>query len=67
LGKKHFTRSAAQQKRQQTRWEAAKLSVAIADTAAFRAFYYQMEDDIFDIRWLQGSIVTLGAVVLNIT
>ena len=48
-------------KDQQTRWEAAKALVAIADPAAIPALIKTLEDDIFDIRWLASeALVAIG-------
>jgi HEAT repeat protein len=48
-------------KDQQTRWEAAKALVAIADPVAIPALIKTLEDNIFDIRWLASeALVTLG-------
>ena len=48
-------------KEQQTRWEAAKALVAIADPAATPALIKTLEDDTFDIRWLASeALVAIG-------
>ena len=48
-------------KDKQTRWEAAKALVSIADPAAIPTLIKTLEDDIFDIRWLAGeALVAIG-------
>jgi HEAT repeat protein len=46
---------------QQTRWEAAKALVTIADPAAVPALIKTLEDKVFDIRWLAAeALVAVG-------
>jgi HEAT repeat protein len=48
-------------KDKQTRWEAAKALVAIADPVAIPALIKTLEDNIFDIRWLASeALVAIG-------
>ena len=48
-------------KDQQTRWEAAKTLVEIADPASIPALIKTLEDDIFDVRWLAAeALIAIG-------
>ena len=48
-------------KDKQTRWEAAKALVSIADPVAIPALIKTLEDNIFDIRWLASeALVAIG-------
>ncbi len=48
-------------KDEQTRWEAAKALVAIADPSAIPSLIDALEDNVFDIRWLAGeALVAIG-------
>ena len=48
-------------KDQQTRWEAAKALVAIANPAAIPSLINALEDKVFDIRWLAAeALVAIG-------
>jgi HEAT repeat protein len=46
---------------QQTRWEAAKTLISIADPLAIPALIKALEDEIFDIRWLASeALIAMG-------
>jgi HEAT repeat protein len=48
-------------KDQQTRWEAAKALVAIADPVAIPALVNALEDKVFEVRWLASeALVGIG-------
>jgi HEAT repeat protein len=48
-------------KDQQTRWEAAKTLVSIADPLSIPALIQALQDNIFDIRWLAAeALIAIG-------